>query len=74
LGEGPNWFLSMDQFLGIVNKVVRSKDSMFTGRNIHETGHPEDLMVIVMDITETVASTIAVLGETKSHMFEAPEK
>jgi hypothetical protein len=31
-------------------------------------------MVIVMDITETVASTIAVLGETKNHMFEAPEK
>jgi len=74
LGEGPNWFLSMDQFLEIVNKVVRNKDSMYTGRNIHESGHPEDLMVIVMDITETVASTIAVLGETKNHMFEAPAR
>ncbi len=59
----PPWFMSMNTFLSIVEQVVEAKDSMFTGRNIHELGHPEDLMVIVMDITETVATTITVLGD-----------
>lgn len=72
--SGPNWFLSMDQYLEIVTKVVRSKNSMYTAQYIHENGHPEDLMIILTDVAETVASTIAVLGETKNHMFEPPVK
>ena len=72
--SGPNWFLSMDQYLEIVTKVLRNKNSMYTAKYIHESGHPEDLMIILTDVAETVASTIAVLGETKNHMFEAPVK
>jgi hypothetical protein len=59
---GPSWFLSMEEFLDIVVPVVMQKQSMYTGKWLKEKGHPEDLMIIVTDIVETVALTLVAIG------------
>jgi hypothetical protein len=38
------------------------KQSMYTGKWLKEKGHPEDLMIIVTDIVETVALTLVAIG------------
>ena len=59
---GPSWFLSMEDFLDIVVPVVMQKESMYTGKRLNDKGHPEDLMIIVTDIVETVALTLVAIG------------
>jgi hypothetical protein len=58
LGDNaPDWYLSMDQFLQLVNEVVKASnnDWAFAGRNIHETAHPEDLAIGVVAAAEMVS-------------------
>jgi hypothetical protein len=66
----PKWYLSMDQYLTILNDVVRQSDTYVTGKYVHETMHPEDLSVTVQSAAETVALTITAIGKYKSHMLE----
>ncbi len=67
---GPTWFLSMDDFLDIVVPVVKQKQSMYTGKWLKERGHPEDLMIIVTDIVETVALTLMAIGPKRESQIE----
>lgn len=71
----PNWYLSMDQFLTVVNDVVKSSsnDWAFAGRNIHDQAHPEDLAIGVVAAAEMVALTLTSLGKVKPVIFD-PEK
>ena len=67
----PVWYLSMSQYLDILNDVVKASDTYVTREHIHDKMHPEDLSANVQSIAETVSLTIAALGKHKSHMFEA---
>lgn len=67
---GPSWFLSMEDFLDIVVPVVLQKQSMYTGKWLKERGHPEDLMIIVTDIVETVALTLMAVGPKQESQLE----
>jgi hypothetical protein len=65
LGDNaPDWYLSMDQFLQLVNEVVKASnnDWAFAGRNIHETAHPEDLAIGVVAAAEMVSLTLVALA------------
>ena len=66
----PNWYLSMDQYLTILNDVVRQSETYVTGKYVHDKMHPEDLSVTVQSTAETVALTITAIGKHKSHMLE----
>jgi hypothetical protein len=70
--NAPNWYLSMDQFLQLVNEVVKAgnNDWAFAGRNIHDKAHPEDLAIGVVAAAEMVSLTITALGNIKPHLFE----
>ncbi len=70
--NAPNWYLSMDQFLKIVNEVVKAgnNDWAFAGRNIHDKAHPEDLAIGVVAAAEMVSLTLVALGNIKPHLFE----
>lgn len=72
----PDWYLSMDQFLTLVNEVVKSSrnDWAFAGRNIHDKAHPEDLAIGVVAAAEMVSLTLTALGHVKPHLFQDPEK
>lgn len=63
--QGPSWFLTMDDFLTIAVPVVKQKQTMYTAQYLHEQGHPEDLMIIVTDVVETVALTLVAIGQQK---------
>jgi len=67
---GPPWFLSMEDFLDIIVPVVLQKQSMYTGKWLKERGHPEDLMIIVTDIVETVALTLVAIGPKQESQLE----
>ena len=70
MGNEPNWYLSMDQYLTILTEVVKASDTYVTGKHIHDKMHPEDLSVTVQSTAETVALTITAIGKYKSHMLE----
>ena len=68
----PNWYLSMDQFLTLVTEVVKSSENSwsFTGKNIHDKAHPEDLMIAVSSAAEMIALTLSAIAKVKPHLFE----
>lgn len=73
--SAPNWYLSMDQFLTLVNEVVKASNNSwsFAGRNIHDQAHPEDLAIGVVAAAEMVSLTLTALANIKPILFE-PEK
>ncbi len=70
--NAPVWYVTMDQFLDLVTEVVRSSGNSwsYSGRNIHEKAHPEDLMVTVSAAAETVGLTLGALSKIKPIVFE----
>jgi hypothetical protein len=55
----------MDEFLTIVNKVIRTSESSFmsTGKDIDRKCHPEDLMIVVQSVAESVALTLTAIDQ-----------
>jgi len=76
LGDrAPVWYISMDQYLQLVVEVVKSSGNTwsFSGKQIHDHAHPEDLMASVTAAAENVALTLTALGRLKPHLFEEIE-